>query len=189
MEGQPISGRPINGRPIKWVSGCEGSGGNQPPKNPKPASGLTRSSKYWRQRILAPGGGSGSVRAPFGIRSGSVRDPLGVRSGSFRANLGPKFSGQNYEISKICPSILACLFCSCAGRGSPRKGPFGIRSGSVRVPFGPISDQNFRSQKFKISEISICAAVAAAGALRAAGLGTAARGPRRGSDGGTNRKF
>ena len=29
------------------------------------------------------------------------------------------------------------------------RGPFLVRSGSVRSPFGPISDQNFRSQKFQ----------------------------------------
>ena len=38
-------------------------------------------------------------------------------------------------------------------RSGSARGPFGVRSGSVRAPFGPISDQNFRSQKFKISKI------------------------------------
>ena len=32
--------------------------------------------------------------------------------------------------------------------------PFGVRSGSVRDPFGPVSDQNVRSQKFIILEIN-----------------------------------
>ena len=31
-------------------------------------------------------------------------------------------------------------------------GLFGLRSGSIRAPFGPILDQNFRSQKFKTSK-------------------------------------
>ena len=35
----------------------------------------------------------------------------------------------------------------------PFRDLFGIRLGSVRNPFVPILDQNFRSQKFKISKI------------------------------------
>ena len=52
------------------------------------------------------------------------------------------------------------------GRSGSVWDPFGVRSGSVRDPFGPISGPNFRSQKFSISKILICAGVAAAaGAL------------------------
>ena len=82
-------------------------------------------------------------------------------------------------------------------RSNLPRGPFGVRSGSVRarVPgfvrgaFGPISDQNFRSQKFQ--KFSICAAVAAAaGALYSRRPEPRRReGPRRGGDGRTNRKF
>ena len=75
-----------------------------------------------------------------------------------------------FTISRI-PKIQLnswCLRPSGTRKRTPRsnlpQGPFGIRSGSVRGPFGPISNQNSRSQKFQ--NFSTCAAVAAAaGAL------------------------
>ena len=67
-------------------------------------------------------------------------------------------------------------------RSGSARGPFGVRSGSVRAPFG-LRSGRFRTKIFgaknsKFQKFSICAAVAAAaGALWAAGLGTAAREP------------
>ena len=70
---------------------------------------------------------SGSVWGPFRIRSGSVWGPFGVRSGFVQDPFGVRLGSVG--------------------------GPFRIRSGSVRAPFGPILDQNFQSQNFKISKM------------------------------------
>ena len=59
---------------------------------------------------------------------------------------------QQWPINSFSQKILFAAGPFGVRAGSVR-GPFGVRLGSVRAPFGPISDQNFRSQKFKISKI------------------------------------
>ena len=51
--------------------------------------------------------------------------------------------------------IVSILFLGTKGLTTERsvQNPFGIPSGSIRALFGPNLDQNFRSQKYKISKI------------------------------------
>ena len=117
---------------------------------------------------------SGFVRDLFGVRAGSVWGPRGVRSAWFRVRSG---SARGPFRVRTDPRGV---------RSGSVRNPFGVRSGSVRGPLGLRSGQ-FRTKisgakNSKFQQFSICAAVAAAaGALRAAGLGMAARGapPRR----------
>ena len=83
--------------------------------------------------------------------------------------------------------VIRCVQALFGDQNGFVRGPFGVRSGSVRAPFGPILDQNFRSQKFKISKIfNLCGRRGRGGGPPGSGARDGGlEGPRRGGDGRT----